>query len=158
MPSPELINQSVPLPEEKIGWVIGKNGSYVQQLAVKSGATLRVSDSSSYEYGRTWKYVQISGPPRAVDRAKKLLHIRLERLADRPTDSAAAQQVCALCWLLFPLFAGGLWWRVSRPLRHRIEQQPKLEQLVRRKSETSQSTVLTHRSGVPSFAACRRLI
>ena len=79
------ISRSLPVPEYKIGWIIGKRGSYINQLAEKSGASVSISDSSSKEYGTIWKYVQLRGSGRAVDRAKKLLHIRLERLEPRPT-------------------------------------------------------------------------
>jgi hypothetical protein len=51
-------------------WVIGKEGSYIKQLEERSKAVVRISDSSSREYGREWKYVQLQGAPRAVDRAK----------------------------------------------------------------------------------------
>ena len=82
--TPDKISQSLPVPEYKMGWIIGKRGSYINQLAKKSGASISVSDSTSKEYGTVWKYVQITGSGRAVDRAKKLLHIRLERLEPRP--------------------------------------------------------------------------
>jgi len=78
------ISQSIPIPEFKIGWIIGKKGSYIVQLAQKSGAAITVSEGTSKEFGIVWKYVQVSGSRRAVDRAKKLLHIRLERF--RPRD------------------------------------------------------------------------
>lgn len=83
---PDEISRSLPIPEYKIGWIIGKRGSYINQLAKKSGASISISDSSSKEYGTVWKYVQIRGSGRAVDRAKKLLHIRLERLEPRPAE------------------------------------------------------------------------
>lgn len=83
----EEISQSLPIPEYKMGWIIGKRGTYINQLVKKSGATITISDSTSKEYGTVWKYVQITGSGRAVDRAKKLLHIRLERLEPRlPTS------------------------------------------------------------------------
>ena len=82
----EDISQSLPIPEYKMGWIIGKRGSYINQLAKKSGAFITISDSTSKEYGTVWKYVQISGSGRAVDRAKKLLHIRLERLEPRSVE------------------------------------------------------------------------
>jgi len=82
----DFIFQSVPIPEYKTGWIIGKRGSYIKQLEKKSGATITISDSTSKEYGTVWKYVQISGSGRAVDRAKKLLHIRLERLEPRSVE------------------------------------------------------------------------
>lgn len=63
-----------------MGWIVGKQGSYISQLSRKSGATISISESTSREFGIIWKYVQITGSGRAVDRAKKLLHIRLDRL------------------------------------------------------------------------------
>lgn len=81
------ISQSLPIPEYKMGWVIGKRGSYINQLSTKSGASITISDSTSREYGNVWKYIQITGTGRAVDRAKKLLHIRLERLEPRADES-----------------------------------------------------------------------
>eukprot|EP01035_Chromulina_nebulosa_P064310 gene64310-87951_t len=69
------ITQSLPIPEYKMGWIVGKGGSYINQLSRKSGAALTISESTSKEYGTVWKYVQIKGTGRAVDRAKKLLHI-----------------------------------------------------------------------------------
>jgi len=75
-----VIQQSFPIPVHKIGWIIGKRGSYVKQLQQKSGATIVVSNTTSKEYGQVWKYLQIVGTGRSIDRAKKLLHIRLERL------------------------------------------------------------------------------
>jgi predicted PilT family ATPase len=100
---PEEITQSLPIPEHKMGWIVGKKGSYITQLCRKSGAHITISESTSREYGMVWKYVcscvsilllllfhlflfilvfqvQITGNGRAVDRAKKLLHIRLDRL------------------------------------------------------------------------------
>lgn len=79
----QIISQSLPIPEYKMGWIIGKKGSYINQLSKKSGANLTISDTKTKEYGTVWKYVQISGTSRSVDRAKKLLHIRLERLEPR---------------------------------------------------------------------------
>jgi hypothetical protein len=85
---PEEISQSLPIPERKMGWIVGKKGSYINQLARKSGATITISESTSREYGMVWKYVQLTGTGRAVDRAKKLIHIRLDRLEPRSSSSA----------------------------------------------------------------------
>lgn len=82
-PPEHEITQSLPVPEYKMGWIVGKRGSYINQLSKKSGAHITISESTSKEYGTVWKYVQITGTGRAVDRAKKLLHIRLERLEPR---------------------------------------------------------------------------
>jgi hypothetical protein len=55
-------------------------------MSKKSGAIISISESISKEYGRVWRYIQIRGTGRAVDRAKKLLHIRLERLEPRALE------------------------------------------------------------------------
>ena len=89
---PEQITQSLPIPESKMGWIVGKKGSYISQLSRKSGATISISESTSKEYGMVWKYVQITGSGRAVDRAKKLLHLRLARLEPRSTGSREGEE------------------------------------------------------------------
>lgn len=91
----DKISQSLPVPEYKMGWIIGKRGSYINQLSKKSGASISVSDSTSKEYGTVWKYIQITGTGRAVDRAKKLLHIRLERLEPRRDDAEKSDKDCS---------------------------------------------------------------
>ena len=91
-PEHEII-QSLPVPEYKMGWIVGKRGSYINQLSKKSGAHITISDSTSKEYGTVWKYVQITGTGRAVDRAKKLLHIRLERLEPRSEVAKADAEI-----------------------------------------------------------------
>ena len=68
-----VYQQSIPIPANKVAWIIGKHGSYVKQLQQKSGATIVVSTTTSKEYGRVWRYVQITGTGRALDRAKKAL-------------------------------------------------------------------------------------
>ena len=76
---PDQFQHSIPIPAHKVGWIVGKNGSYIRQLSEKSGANVVISDSESTEFGTTRKYVQILGTGREVDRAKKLLFIRLDR-------------------------------------------------------------------------------
>ena len=91
----DKISQSLLVPEYKMGWIIGKRGSYINQLSKKSGASISVSDSTSKEYGTVWKYIQITGTGRAVDRAKKLLHIRLERLEPRRDEAEKSEKTCS---------------------------------------------------------------
>ena len=87
---PEIIQQAIPVPYYKVGWIVGRKGSYINQLCRKSGATISVSDSESKEFGTTWKYVMMHGTGREIDRAKKLLHIRLERYIPRSDEELAA--------------------------------------------------------------------
>jgi polyribonucleotide nucleotidyltransferase len=73
---PDVIQQAMPVPFHKIGWIVGRRGSYITQLTRKSGANISISDSESREYGTVWKYIMISGTGREVDRAKKVREIR----------------------------------------------------------------------------------
>lgn len=91
---PEVIQQAIPIPFYKVGWVVGRQGSYITQLCRKSGATITISDTESREFGTTWKYVMMYGTGREIDRAKKLLHIRLERyIAKTPLEMEAARSI-----------------------------------------------------------------
>ena len=81
---PSEIYQSMPIPKGRVGWIIGKQGAYIQQLEKKSGCAISVSDSPSKEYGREWNYVQLQGTTRAVDKAKKLIYLRLESFPSTP--------------------------------------------------------------------------
>mmetsp|Transcript_23355 Transcript_23355/g.49780 ORF Transcript_23355/g.49780 Transcript_23355/m.49780 type:complete len:237 (+) Transcript_23355:235-945(+) len=75
---PGDIHQSMPIPRQRVGWIIGKQGAYIKRLEENSGCSISISDNPSREFGREWNYVQISGTTKAVDRAKKLLYMRLE--------------------------------------------------------------------------------
>lgn len=48
----DLIQQSMPIPEYKMGWIIGKKGTYIKQLCQKSGeqkrTTLYIDDNSLF--------------------------------------------------------------------------------------------------------------
>lgn len=91
---PDVIQQAIPIPFYKVGWVVGRQGSYITQLCRKSGATITISDTESREFGTTWKYVMMYGTGREIDRAKKLLHIRLERyIAKTPLEMEAAKSI-----------------------------------------------------------------
>eukprot|EP00960_Hanusia_phi_P052016 761193-Hanusia_phi.AAC.3 len=75
---PAEIYQSIPIPAERVGWIIGKQGAYIQNLETRSGCSISVSDNPSKEFGREWNYVQLQGSTRNVDKAKKLIYMRLE--------------------------------------------------------------------------------
>jgi hypothetical protein len=92
---PQEITQSFPIPACKTGWVVGRKGSYIDQLRERSGASITISESTSRAYGTVWNYLQITGTGRAVDRAKKLLHIRLCRLEHiQPKQHDHTDQEC----------------------------------------------------------------
>jgi hypothetical protein len=83
-----VITQGMPIPEQKIGWIIGSRGSYVKQLEQRSGCSLRISDDTSTEYGIVWRYVMMRGTGIALMRCKQLIQMRLDRL---PPNAEVAQ-------------------------------------------------------------------
>lgn len=111
---PVEVNQSMPIPADRVGWIIGKQGVYIQVpcrlrraapapcvpcvidhaltrdfrtrqgLSQRSGCAISVSDSPSKEFGREWNYIHLQGTTRNVDRAKKLIYMRLEQFRATP--------------------------------------------------------------------------
>jgi hypothetical protein len=81
---PAEVNQSMPIPADRVGWIIGKQGVYIQGLSQRSGCQISVSDSPSKEFGREWNYIHLQGTTRNVDRAKKLIYMRLEQFRATP--------------------------------------------------------------------------
>mmetsp|Transcript_9191 Transcript_9191/g.23592 ORF Transcript_9191/g.23592 Transcript_9191/m.23592 type:complete len:153 (+) Transcript_9191:127-585(+) len=71
------IYQSMPIPADRVGWIIGKQGAYIHNLEKWSGCSISVSDSPSREFNHEWNYVQLQGTTRSVDKAKKLIYLRL---------------------------------------------------------------------------------
>ena len=89
---PSEVNQSMPIPADRVGWIIGKQGVYIQGLSQRSGCAISVSDSPSKEFGREWNYIHLQGTTRNVDRAKKLIYMRLEQFRASPPWAGQANQ------------------------------------------------------------------
>ena len=89
---PAEVNQSMPIPADRVGWIIGKQGINIQGLSQRSGCAISVSDWPSKEYGREWNYIHLQGTTRNVDRAKKLIYMRLENFRATPPWSGHQHQ------------------------------------------------------------------
>ena len=50
----------------------------------ETGCQISVSDSPSKDFGRDWNYIHLQGTTRNVDRAKKLIYMRLEQYRATP--------------------------------------------------------------------------
>jgi hypothetical protein len=84
---PGEVYQSMPIPADRVGWIIGKQGVYIQGLSQRSGCAITVSDSLSKDFGREWNYIHLQGTGRNVDRAKKLIYMRLEQFRATPPST-----------------------------------------------------------------------
>ncbi|QDZ18154.1 KH domain-containing protein [Chloropicon primus] len=89
---PHSIYQSIPIPSDRVGWIIGKRGAFIQQIEKRSGCSIVISDAPMKEFGREWNYVQLSGTARSVDKAKKLLFLRLDSFQEQDARPMPAQQ------------------------------------------------------------------
>ena len=78
-PVVEDMVQSVPIPANAVGWVMGKGGTHINAMQKQSGCTLRLQDNVWKDFGREWKYISLKGSGRNVDKAKKLIYLSLEK-------------------------------------------------------------------------------
>merc|ERR1711865_1300225 len=74
-----VTTQSMPIPAEKVGWVMGKKGDHINQMQKQSECTLRLQDNEWRDYGRIWKYITLTGTGRQKDMARKLIYLSLEK-------------------------------------------------------------------------------
>ena len=76
----EIKREVIPIPEVKVGWIIGKNGCYLKYLMSRTKTSIYFHDNVTEEYGISWKYMSVEGLSRNIDKVKKIVHIRLEKL------------------------------------------------------------------------------
>lgn len=74
------ITSTVSFPNDIVGALIGKHGARIQGVRKVSGATIGISEE---EEGLPDRVFTISGPARAVEKAKSLLYHNLEREEQR---------------------------------------------------------------------------
>ena len=81
---PEPIKVVIPIPNEFIGKIIGKQGSTIRQLQKESGSRISVDRTTTTN---TKKNVTIEGRPDQVDYACQLLKELLEQCSPRTTPT-----------------------------------------------------------------------
>ena len=79
----EPVTQSIPVPSEWVGLLIGRNGVEIQRLCEESGARVRFGSDESYFHGVHFKYAHMNGTPRELDTAKRLLMRHIHAIASR---------------------------------------------------------------------------
>ena len=67
------------IPEERVGSVIGKGGSVINQIKGLVNVDIRISKKGEHLPGTTDRACQISGSPEAVDLAQRLIMQRIEK-------------------------------------------------------------------------------
>tara|TARA_A100001015_G_scaffold274640_1_gene331196 strand:+ start:63 stop:491 length:429 start_codon:yes stop_codon:yes gene_type:complete len=90
----EIKREVIPIPEMKVGWIIGKNGCYLKYLRSRTKTSIYFHDNATEEYGISWKYMSVEGLSRNIDKVKKIVHIRLEKLQlKKPEDTSIVDKI-----------------------------------------------------------------
>ncbi|GJQ15996.1 hypothetical protein GpartN1_g7813.t1 [Galdieria partita] len=71
------ISVRIQIPNDKVGWLIGKSGCTIRELQQRSGARIQVSKPSEADTHTDTRPVTITGPPPFVEMAKQLIHEKL---------------------------------------------------------------------------------
>jgi len=71
------ISLRIQIPNDKVGWIIGKGGSTIRELQQRSGARIQVSKPSETDTRTNTRPVTITGPPPFVEIAKQLVNEKL---------------------------------------------------------------------------------
>lgn len=71
------ISIRIHIPNDKVGWIIGKGGATIRELQQLSGARIQVSKPSETDLTTDTRPVTITGPPPFVEIAKQLISEKL---------------------------------------------------------------------------------
>ena len=69
----QLFSQSLPLLEQAIPFLIGKNGKSIQRITKLTDTQIHISETPVTSVGQTWRYATIRGELKNIARAKQLL-------------------------------------------------------------------------------------
>eukprot|EP00210_Caulerpa_lentillifera_P007268 g6953.t1 len=75
------VEMSVPIPDEKIGAIIGRGGAIITQLQTLVGVKIIISGRNEFEPGTRNRRVTIIGPPEAVQIAHMLISMKERSMA-----------------------------------------------------------------------------
>eukprot|EP00871_Galdieria_phlegrea_P005193 jgi/Galph1/5675/GphlegSOOS_G4384.1 len=86
------ISVRIQIPNDKVGWIIGRGGSTIRELQQRSGARIQVSRPSETECSTDSRPLTITGPPPFVEVAKHLIYEKLSgyylrQFAGQPAES-----------------------------------------------------------------------
>ena len=92
---PDIITQTLPCPAPVLGFMIGRNGHAIKAMQDASGASFLINDNDRVaDYNIQYVYMRLKGTPAQVDRAKRLVMLRMYRLAEaapRARDAGASR-------------------------------------------------------------------
>lgn len=74
------MTQSLPVPNNTAGWLIGRGGDHARFVTNSSGCRVHVDQDERAVHrhvGHEWCYVRLHGTTHEIDQAKKLIVLRL---------------------------------------------------------------------------------
>lgn len=75
---------TIPVPDEMVGFIVGKAGKTILEMQYKSGATITVSGKGEYVAGTTNRTIKIVGPIQAAQAAHILVQQKIDFAASHP--------------------------------------------------------------------------
>tara|TARA_E500000178_G_C16406615_1_gene481077 strand:- start:73 stop:498 length:426 start_codon:yes stop_codon:yes gene_type:complete len=75
---------SIPIPQYKIGWLIGKNGYSINYIRNKTDTDIIIADDVLTKFGGDWKKITIHGSWRGINNALMLIYMRLDEYIHIP--------------------------------------------------------------------------
>lgn len=87
-----VVQQTLPVPEEMVGYLIGKSGKGMQSLRAKSGTTwMNITDEDPWlKYGVKWRCLKMRGTPDQINTAKMLTYLRFMRFKKLKSASSSS--------------------------------------------------------------------
>lgn len=74
-----VFSQSLPLLEQAVPFLIGKNGKSIQRITQITDTQIHISETPVTSVGQVWRYATIRGELKNIARAKQLLVLYLSR-------------------------------------------------------------------------------
>ena len=75
---------SIPIPQYKIGWLIGKNGYSINYICSKTDTDIIIADDVLTKFGGDWKIITVRGSWKGINNALMLIYMRLDEYFDIP--------------------------------------------------------------------------
>ena len=75
---------SIPIPQYKIGWLIGKNGYSINYIRSKTDTDIVIADDVITKFGNNWKIITVRGSWKGINNALMLIYMRLDEYIHIP--------------------------------------------------------------------------
>jgi predicted PilT family ATPase len=79
----EKFRQSIPIPKNSVGLIIGREGRSIQNIQTRSGCKIQINDKAHTQFGEEWAYAIIeSDAVHKMNIAKQLLVLNIMKYVE----------------------------------------------------------------------------